>query len=354
MISSLIFAASTALAAAGPQFVLDEHPTLRFSDKTFVLARMRWDYEHRGPGASLPPGKAAWGFVRRRFSVEGSLGGQVAFEIEADLEGEERWKDVYVEYTPSDAFHLRAGKFVVPFGYERTTSLDVIDFAYRSMASSQLVPARDQGVLAFGRVARGKVAYDVGVFEDGLALAGRLVLRPGGGVETGAAMMRASLDEDSSPLSGRTALGWALSPPERGRDGHRLRLSLHGAWRRGPAALKAEYLRARDRQSGSRPFVDGRGWYATGALVLTGEDEADAQHPRRPLFGGGIGSVEVAARTERLQLRDAISGTHAARAHTLGVTWQPHRFFRVQWNAIRDELSFQRMWTRVLRFHLTI
>ena len=99
--------------------------------------------------------------------------------------------------------------------------------------------------------------------------------------------------------------------------------------------------------------LDGAGWYVAGAVVLTGESEADSHHPKRPLFRGGIGSVEVAARAERLAFDRGVP-LGIAEANTYGVTWQPHRFFRVQWNAIRDVMAGSATWTRVLRFHLSI
>lgn len=359
MISALVFSCTAALAAAvHPQLVLEEHPTVRFSENTFVLGRMRWSYEHRGPRASLPAGKAGSAFLRRRFSIEGGIGGLVEFEIETDLEGDERWKDVYVELTPGEAFHLRAGRFVIPFAYERTTSMDVLDFAYRAMASTQLVPPRDQGIAALGRIAGGKIVYDAGWFEDGSTVAARLVARrfaPGGwrGLEAGAAAMYGRLGTDIDPLAGRTALGHTFFRADQAHSGRRARVSVHGVLRKGPAALKAEYLAVHDDVDGGGD-VDGRGWYVAGTYVLTGEDEADAHHPRRALFRGGFGSMEIAARVEALAFSDARRSRPRARADTLGVTWQPSRFFRVQWNAVRDVLPLRRMWTRVWRFQIGI
>lgn len=340
MISALVLAAA---AAASQQFVLEEHPTLRVSEQTFVLARMRWDYEHRAPAAE-------WDFVRRRFSIEGGIGGRVAFEVEVDLEGDERWKDVYAEYTAGPALTVRAGKFVLPFGYERTTSLDVLDFAYRAMASSTLVPPRDQGVMAFGGIRGGRVRYDAGIFEEGRTMAGRIVARAGGGFEIGASGTYGSLDGESARLRGQTALGVPFFRAARAPSGRRRRASVHAVYRAGPAALKAEYLGARDRDDVRGMALDGSGWYASASLVLTGESEADAHHPARPLFGGGAGSIEVAARIERL----AFGRGASARAFTLGANWQPVRFFRVQLNAVRDVVPSGRWWSRVLRFHLTI
>ena len=343
-----------ALGAVPQQFVLEEHPTLRFSKDTFVLGRMRWDFEHRGPEVSLPSTKDGWGFVRRRFSVEGGIGGVVAFEIETDLEGTERWKDVYVAYTRHRAASVRAGKFVVPFSYERTTSIDVLDFAYRSMGAVNLVPPRDRGVMVYGELAGRRLTYETGWFEDGDTLAGRIVARPGHGVEIGAAVTRGSLGQEMAPLRGLSALGVPFFTSVRAGDGHRRRLSVHGVYRAGSAAFKAEYAGARDAAERAEEALAADAWYVSGSYVLTGESEGAAHHPKRPLFAGGVGSIEVAARTESLAFDRDGAGAADARAHTVGVNWQPIRFFRIQLNAIRDELPGRRMWTRVFRMHLTI
>lgn len=337
-----------------PAFVLEEHPTLRINKDTFVLGRMRWDLEHRGPDDSLPSGKPEWGFVRRRFSVEGAIGGIVAFEIETDLEGTERWKDVYVEYMQHDAARVRAGKFVVPFSYERTTSLDVLDFAYRSMGASHLVPPRDRGVMLSGTLPNGRVSYDAGWFEDGDTLAGRMVVRPWRGVEAGAAMTRSRLGTELAALRGASALGVPFFASQSGGSGTRTRLSVHGVYRAGAAALKAEYLTNEDERKEPPGSLAAGAWYVSGSYVVTGEREDRAHHPNRPLFRGGIGSIELAARTEQLRFREGNAGRVIARAHTLGVNWQPVRFFRIQLNAIRDQLPSGNMWTRVFRMHLTI
>lgn len=351
MLAALVFTVGAALgAASNPQFVFEEHPTLRFSTDTFVLGRMRWSAEHRGPDAALPAGRHDWGFIRRRFSIEGGIGGKVAFEIELDLEGDERWKDVYADYRAGRALTVRGGKFVLPFGYERTTSLEALDFADRSMASSVLPPPRDQGVMAFGALLDGRLRYDAGLFEDGRTLAGRLVARPGAGFEAGASATYGSLEADTAPLRGRTALGDAFFRADPVLSGHRRRVSAHAVYRAGPGALKAEYLSSRDDPDAGGTAMAASGWYASASMVVTGEPDADAHHPRRPLLAGGIGSIEVAARVERL----AFDPGPEARAYTAGVTWQPIRFFRIQLNATRDVLPSARAWSRVLRFHLSI
>ena len=76
------------------------------------------------------------------------------------------------------------------------------------------------------------------------------------------------------------------------------------------------------------------GWYASATWLLTGEDKEDFNNPRRSLFAGGIGAVEVGARYEKLGFESAEKIGPAFRnpraAHilpnsdkvwTLGVNW---------------------------------
>jgi phosphate-selective porin len=173
-------------------------------------------------------------------------------------------------------------------------------------------------------------------------------------MEIGAAVTRGSLGEEMSPLRGVTALGVPFFTSPRAASGSRTRASVHGVYHAGAAALKAEYTANHDERGSEAGALDAAAWYVSASYVLTGESEADAHHPRRPLFGGGMGSIEIAARTEQLRFKESGDRRTAGRAHTLGVNWQPIRFFRIQLNAIRDEIPGRKMWTHVFRMHLTI
>ena len=78
------------------------------------------------------------------------------------------------------------------------------------------------------------------------------------------------------------------------------------------------------------------GWYVSGTWVLTGEKKADnLAAPLRPLFRGGWGAIEAAARVEGMRFgsvdteiastsprADVVLG-NADHAVTLGVNWHP-------------------------------
>ena len=54
----------------------------------------------------------------------------------------------------------------MPFGLEQNTGVTEIDFAYRTLGSTKIAPGRDTGVMAYGELLGGSLAYEAGVFDD--------------------------------------------------------------------------------------------------------------------------------------------------------------------------------------------
>jgi phosphate-selective porin len=98
--------------------------------------------------------------------------------------------------------------------------------------------------------------------------------------------------------------------------------------------------------------------------------------PAAPLFNGGVGAIELAARYERLWF-DSIGGADdpfrnpraetifptGERALTLGVNWTLNRFVKVQFNGIREHVEDPErnpvpngapFWSRVLRVQFVL
>jgi phosphate-selective porin len=159
-------------------------------------------------------------------------------------------------------------------------------------------------------------------------------------------------------------------------------------WRPGPFSVQSEFVRMTSERRGQSidntdlPLLTAAAWYAHGTWVVTGEDKSKgADEPKRPLFGGGFGSIELAARLEAV--RFSSNGTappstgpraetilpHHERAVTVGVNWSPNRWVRVQANVIRDTMSIptgdvspsgsidgpsSSFWTRVVRFRFAL
>jgi phosphate-selective porin OprO and OprP len=127
-------------------------------------------------------------------------------------------------------------------------------------------------------------------------------------------------------------------------------------------------------EDGDLSTLRARGWYVSGSWILTGESKsAGPDQPKRPLFGGGIGAFELAARIEDLRFwsdgEDVPSTSprgdtvipHRDRAMTFGVNWFPNRWIKIQANAIREDIVDPShdsgtgiVWSRVLRFQLSL
>jgi phosphate-selective porin len=119
-----------------------------------------------------------------------------------------------------------------------------------------------------------------------------------------------------------------------------------------------------------------RGWYLTGAWVLTVESSDGGVKPRHPFPTSGIGAVEIATRLEQLRFGSAehsgsaLSGPRSAnifgnsdRAWTTGINWYMNRFVKLQLNGIHETLEDlnrspitgrQKYWMGILRLQLSM
>ena len=120
--------------------------------------------------------------------------------------------------------------------------------------------------------------------------------------------------------------------------------------------MKAEYLRSTEARVGvgvgtpeqldnTLPDLVGSGWYVSGTWVLTGEKKDGGIEPRKPVFRGGFGAIEVGARYESLGFASATADgppstsprsptvlPNAEHALTVGVSWYVNKWIKVQLN----------------------
>lgn len=94
--------------------------------------------------------------------------GNASFKITPELGGSSSAAasivDAYVEYKVSDPLQFRFGKFKSPIGLERLQADPDVLWTERGN-STNLVPNRDVGYLAFGTLAHGAVEYQVGELD---------------------------------------------------------------------------------------------------------------------------------------------------------------------------------------------
>ena len=264
------------------------------------------------------------------------MAGVADYQVEYEFSSDEHWRDVYVNYRQFNHLQVQAGKFKLPFSLDENTSSANLDFVYRSRAATQLAPGRDRGVMVHGRVLN-VLQYEAGLFNHdggnartdnpdrvfgGTTTAGRATVQPFrssksllSDLQFGAAFTGSDVPEGIAALRGRTALDAPFFPSDLWVRGSRRRVGLEARWRPGPFSVKAEYIRVQSERRGQSvedadlsPFI-GTGWYVSGTWLATGEKKASgADNPRRPIFRGGFGALEFAARLEALGFGSTADG----------------------------------------------
>lgn len=355
-------------------FVMDERPSLRFGRAVRLGLTSQFDFEWRG--VDDEDGDAAFG--RRRIGVDGRLFDRVVFEVAREFSDDEQpWRDAFVEYRAHRGVRVRAGRFKVPFGAERLTPGADLDFAQRTALTAALTPGRDTGLQVSGRLFGRGLGYAAGVFRHdgdvsregteapgGATIAGRLTTAPLAWtssktlrqLELGVAATHGDVPEGRNGWRVRTGNGFqAFSPMY--VAGARRRVAVEAAFDKGPVAFRGEWLRVEDERRGQGlsgddlPALVGTGWHAGGTWFAVGRVRENGA-PRRALFDGGIGAVQLAFRAERVAVHsvaawdDPFRNPRAAHvmpndlgAWTAGVNWYPVRFVKLQLNVVREHLA---------------
>jgi len=366
-----------------PTFELNDHPSIVFGKGTHLDLRARFsaDYDESDASTDDPSEKSALDLGKRRLGVSGEIKNVIEFQIEAELTETDPWRDVYGEVKYFDYARVRGGKFKIPFSLDENTGASRLDFLNRSLAARHLAPGRDQGVMVHGRVWEKVINYEAGYFQhDGKnartsnpekvfgdeTFAGRVTVEPLrnkkdaiGELSIGVAFTHSDVPEGISGVRGQTVLEQTFfSGSDYPVNGPRKRTGIEMQFLPGPASIKAEWMRLETERRGESvedtdlsPIV-GEGWYVSGTYALTGEKKSRVERPKKPLFQGGFGAVEVAARYESLEFKSGSSseqGSRSPRADTilgnrdqvttLGVNWYINRFLKVQANFVRETLD---------------
>lgn len=324
----------------------------------------------------------------KRLGLDGKITDRIDFEIDHEFRRRNPWRNVFVNVRVTPALEVRAGKFKVPFSYEELTGIVNIDFAYRSLLAQIIAPARDVGVMVHGRLLRRVLNYEFGVFRrDGenagnrepvfllpgeelpkasRSVAGRLTAEPlrhlGGPRElrrfyVGTAFTTSDVAEGLNSLRGQSLFGSEFS--ERMYVlGKRRRLGLEAIWMPGPFSVKSEWARATEQRKHQGLLDDdisdfvSSAWYLAGTWAITGEDKDGGVEPRKPIFQGGIGAVELGVRYEQIRFGSALKEgipfanpradpllENAETIWTLGVNWYLNKWGKVVVNGIRESFE---------------
>ena len=390
LLTALVLVAGATSAAAQEKrgVVWADRPTFVFGEDLTLEIRAKLQLDWRRFDPQLD--EDTFDFRTARVGLKGDLTRHFDYEVERAIEQEGNfgeWKDVYLNWSTFDVVRVKAGRFKMPFGLEQNTGATDVDFAYRSLASSTIAPARDRGVMVYGEF--GRVGYEVGVFDDdgdngelkepqfvekgqdlkdvGPSIAARLtgdlfrtlpVPDKLKSATFGVAYTNASVPEGLNSLRGQSVWGSEDFFEPVYVKGRRQRFGAQFDWTPGPTGLKAEWMQSREQRLGQSnrnqdlsDFV-GTGWYVSGTWFVTGEDKDNNINPRHPIFQGGIGAIELGARYDRLGFSSATkTGTaftnpradpllaNSDQVWTFGVNWMLNRWVRVITNAIHEEFA---------------
>ncbi|NUN47825.1 MAG: hypothetical protein HUU15_03225 [Candidatus Brocadiae bacterium] len=301
--------------------------------------------------------------VQLRLSARLFKDWEVALQPTSSNSGAFTLDDAYVGFARWHFLKLRVGQFKAPFSLEQNTSDRFIDLPERSVAD-RLTPGREVGamihgepiekILSYGLMVSngtGKAAFDENSDKD---LSARVYVRPLAttenewlkGLHIGVAGTFGRRDLRSGvlpytftvPMTLTTFATAGPNAPAVKFNEKRARLGAELAWCFGPASVKAEYMRTRDKYTVDGPDPDHSHANITAAhvwatVLLTGETKTfDRIRPKSPLFGGGFGALELAVRWahwrfDREWFEDGIlSRTGSAREideYGFGINWYP-------------------------------
>lgn len=376
----------------GVRFTWKEHPSVRAGKW------LRLDFTGRVQGDKMFPGDDPAKFddliLRRlRGGVDGELFGFIQFSIERDFtrnsttsifaeSTKTAWRDLFGEIKVADGLQIRGGRFKVPFSRDQLDGEASNDFVNRSLGGDYLAPGRDTGGMVHGRFFKRALTYNVGVFQhDGdnsrsnkiaggdRTVAARVTVAPLGRIkfanldETDFGVSYATTDVTDEPtlpngLRGRTVVSQYTFFQPVFVNGTRRRLGADVEWNRHQFGMRAEVMQVNDQRidqalrGGTLNDAVYHAWYASGVWVLTGEKAEKAIDPKHPLFRGGFGALQVAARYERIWYDSKATGEPAfsnSRAEvilpngdkvlTLGMNWYPIRLVKLQWNSVHETIE---------------
>ena len=400
LVVSMLAALAAVPAAAQDKrgLVWDNRPSIVFGEDINIDLRGRAQFDWRTFDPEV--NKETYDLRTLRVGLKGNLTKHFDWEIEREIhqaatleETVEKWqfgewKDVFGNWTTFKALSVKGGRFKMPFGLEQNTGVSDLDFAYRTGGSVKIAPGRDTGVMAHGDLLDGALLYEAGVFDDdgdngeleverfieegrdledlGPSFAARVVgeLFRGlpvherlKGAEFGIAYTRAHVPEGLNSLFGEDV--WGYNYFQRVYvNGSRQRLGLQADWSPGPLGFRAEWMQSREKRLGQSnrnedlsDFI-GTAWYTSATWILTGEDKDSDVTPNDPLFGGGVGVVEIAIRYDSMTFESAskegVDFTNPRADYltpntddtlTFGVNWMPIRWVKVVANGIRQSFS---------------
>jgi len=408
LLALVVVAACAAPSIAAAQ---DDNP-LSFRPGRAVEVGLRASLRADARDVGLDDGDAPDVFAvsRARVGLDLTLWQRLEVQVEREFrDAPQPWRDAYADLELTRALSIRGGRFKVPFSTERMNSGLEVDFVYRALASSQLSPVRDTGVMVHGEVLRRRLRYQAGLFRNGgeggevgedavraaeddrplvsgRTFAGRVAVTPWGRARTRAlrdlefasAYTTGTVPEGLNGVASQTVFGERLFP-RLVVSGRRTRVNGALTWRHGPVSVAGELTRVEDQRLGQGtddddlPPLTASGWFVRSTWLVTGERKEGRITPAHPVLHGGAGALEAAVRLETVRLgspdggeprstspRARSAAQTSERAWTFGLNWYLTRYLKVQLNLVREQRNAEaaaitgqaRVWSRVVRMQV--
>jgi phosphate-selective porin OprO and OprP len=327
---------------------------------------------------------------RARFSVHGRLYRHFRFLITPDLgngftnsplvNGRPQLFDGFVEWDRVPEAHLRVGKFKNPIGLEMLQGIQNLSFMERSLVRN-LIPNRDLGVMLSGQVLRGRLDYQLGVFngapnanfaEEGKAfstgksLTFRWFSQPflyegpewlqgfgvGFGLSYGSIRNFTGQDPMQTESFSYTFFQYANNVTGNG-DQLRFLPQIYWYWKR--AGLMGQYVRTTQDEriiNGAAAKLTHDAWSAQASFFLTDDTATYGRvDPRRPFAfskPGHWGAWELAVRYARINLdpetfslgmSDAGIFAQRAQSTTVGFNWYLNYKVKIVGNFVHTDFT---------------
>jgi phosphate-selective porin OprO/OprP len=353
-------------APTGPKIDFRDGFVISSDDEAFKLrvqGRVHFDGRWVPKDENAAGGDPTNSMRLRRWRIEttGRLFTNFEWIVQVEFAGntaslQDAWLDI--NYHP--ALKIRFGQYRLPFGLEQDTSDNWVKFIERSIVTNFLTPSYDVGVMVFGDLFAKRIGYFASMSNgNGLAsqnnndafdYAGRLVLRPFvtaasalvKGLQLGGAVVYGAQTGTALQSTGpQTQLGTRLFAFDMGTtlEGKRLRLGAELSYHAGPLEIVGEVITMKHDvvdMAGTTTEVSFLGWQAGASFYFTGEDNsAGRPKVKKPVGGGGIGALNLAARFAQLEATDVdpvSTGLTKATEIVVGPNWYPNTALRINLN----------------------
>jgi phosphate-selective porin OprO/OprP len=303
--------------------------------------------------------------------------------------------DAWINYTVSDALHIRAGRMLSPFLYEYWAFSPAWEPVITNSLLFQVAGKRQMGVMAWGQLAQNRAQYQAGVFtgieggfydlDRNVDFLGSFTLTPwkgtddrfenlGAGISVQTGMQNYPLNAGNTDafINGAgeptlnfnyinsTGIPFFQYNDDVVADGVRTKFAPHIFWY-GRFSVQAEYLWQRRRlaDATTKGSTILQGYQTTFSYLLTGERHTGdglggwtTVQPRSPFspsrgqYGPGAwelafqySEIDVGTDNFKLGFADPATSTNRIRQTMLGLNWWPNKYTRLSFDWMYNSLN---------------